>query len=137
MPSFCICTLVEGEKPHPASYRGCSHAKGELQRRRAQRAPKRSFGRTFFSKFTSPEQSYTAALHQDTQQQQSQALQTDEKSVEQPVQLHVPQQEIQKVGLSVQAPSSSNNYTLKIITVVQQIMTELSEAVRKRQNNDH
>jgi hypothetical protein len=27
-PSCCSCTLV-GEKPHPASYRGCSHAKGE------------------------------------------------------------------------------------------------------------
>jgi hypothetical protein len=28
-PNCCNCTLVEGEKPHPASYRGCSHAKGE------------------------------------------------------------------------------------------------------------
>jgi hypothetical protein len=26
-PSCCNCTLGEGEKPHPASYRGCSHAK--------------------------------------------------------------------------------------------------------------
>jgi hypothetical protein len=29
MPSCCNCTLVEGEKPHPASYRACIHAKGE------------------------------------------------------------------------------------------------------------
>jgi hypothetical protein len=72
----CNCTLVDGEKPHPASYRGCSHAKGELQRRRAQRAPKGPSGRTFFSKFTSPEQFYTAALLQDTQHQQPQAPQT-------------------------------------------------------------
>jgi hypothetical protein len=29
-PSCCNYTLVEGEKPYPVSYRGCSHAKGEL-----------------------------------------------------------------------------------------------------------
>jgi hypothetical protein len=28
----CNCTLLEGEKPHPGSDRGCSHAKGELRR---------------------------------------------------------------------------------------------------------
>jgi hypothetical protein len=28
-PRCCNCTLVGGEKPHLASYRGCSHAKGE------------------------------------------------------------------------------------------------------------
>jgi hypothetical protein len=36
MPSCCSCTLVVGEKPPLASYRGCSHAEGKLQRRRAQ-----------------------------------------------------------------------------------------------------
>jgi hypothetical protein len=65
-PSYCNCTLTEGEKPHPASYRGCSYEKGELQRRRAPKGPS---GRTFFSKFTSPEQLYIAALRQDTQHQ--------------------------------------------------------------------
>jgi hypothetical protein len=64
-PNCCIGTLA-GERPHPVSYRGCSHAKGGLQRRRAQRAPKGSTGR-MFSKFTSPEQSYAAALRQDRQ----------------------------------------------------------------------
>jgi hypothetical protein len=34
--------------------------------------------------------------------------------------------------LSVQAPSSINNDTLKISSLVQQIMTELSEAVLER-----
>jgi hypothetical protein len=80
VPSCCSCTLVEGEKPHPASYRGCSHAKGELQRRKAQRAPKEPSGRKFFSKFTSPEQSYAAALHQDTQHQQPHTPQTEGKT---------------------------------------------------------
>jgi hypothetical protein len=57
----------------------------------------------FFSKFTSPEQSYAAALHQDTQYQQPQTLQTDGKTKQHPAQ-HLPQQEIQKTGLSIQAP---------------------------------
>jgi hypothetical protein len=52
-----------------------------------------------------------------------------------PVQHHLPQQEIQ--NRSVQAPSSSKNM-LNVTTVVQQIITELSEAVpKKRQNNCH
>jgi hypothetical protein len=65
-PSCCNCTLVEGEKSHPASYQGCRHAKGDMQRRKAQRAPKGSSGRMFFSKFTSPDQSHAAALCQGT-----------------------------------------------------------------------
>jgi hypothetical protein len=36
------------------------------KRRKAQRAPMGSSERTLFSKFTSPEQSYAAALRQDT-----------------------------------------------------------------------
>jgi hypothetical protein len=39
MLSCCNWTLVEGQKPHPVSYRGCSHSKEEPQRRKAQ-APK-------------------------------------------------------------------------------------------------
>jgi hypothetical protein len=46
----------------------------------------------FFSKFTSPEQSYAAALCQDTQHQQPQAPQTDEKSMQNPIQQYLPQQ---------------------------------------------
>jgi hypothetical protein len=97
--------------------------------RRAQRAPKGSSGRTFFSKFTSPEQSYAAALRQDTQHQQLQAPQTDGKCSRHPVQQHLPQEEIQKTRLSVQAPSSPNSETLKLAPVVRHIMRKLSEAV--------
>jgi hypothetical protein len=99
----------------------------EVQRRREQRAPKGTSGRTFFSKFTSPEQSYADALRKDTQHQQLKAPQTEGKSVRHPVQQHLPQREFQKTGRSVQAPSSSSNAT--VATVVHQIMTELSEAV--------
>jgi hypothetical protein len=49
--------------------------------------------------------------------------------VQHPVQQHLPQQEFQKAGLSVQAPSSSDNDKLKVATVVRQTMKELSEAV--------
>jgi hypothetical protein len=41
----------------------------------------------------------------------------------------VQQQEIQGTGLSAQAPISTNNGTLKVTIIVQQIMAELSEAV--------
>jgi hypothetical protein len=83
MPSCCNCTL-RGEKPYPASQQGCSHAKGELQGRRAQWAPRGSTGRTFFSMFTLPEQSFAAALCQDTQYQEPQTSQTDGKSFRPP-----------------------------------------------------
>jgi hypothetical protein len=45
------------------------------------------------------------------------------------VQQHLPQQEIHKTRLSVQAPSSPNNETLKVATVGQHITRKLSEAV--------
>jgi hypothetical protein len=48
------------------------------------------------------------------------------------VQHHLSQQEIQRKRLSVQAPSSTNIDTLKITTVVQQIITELSGAVSEK-----
>jgi hypothetical protein len=52
-----------------------------------------------------------------------------EKAWRHPVQQHLPQQEIQRTGLSVQAPSSSKNTILNVATVAQQIMTKLSETV--------
>jgi hypothetical protein len=118
-------------QPHPASCRGYSSAK-ELGKGTAQRAPKGSSEGTFFSKFTLPEHSYSAALRQDTQHQHPQAQQTDVKSVRHPVQQHLPQQEIQQTGLSVQAPSSSNSDMLKVATVMQQIMTELSKTMLEK-----
>jgi hypothetical protein len=72
----------------------------------------------FFSDFTSPEQPYAAALRQDKQHQQPQAPQTYGKSLRPPVQEHLPQQEIQKTGLSVQTPSSSSSEMIKVATVV-------------------
>jgi hypothetical protein len=88
--------------------------------------------RTLFSKLISPEQSYAAALRQDTQHQQPQAQQKDGESVRHFVQQHLPQHENQIRGPSAQSPSSSDNDTLKVATVVRQIMTELREAVSEK-----
>jgi hypothetical protein len=85
--SCCNCTIVEGEKPHPESYLGCSHEKGKKQRRTAQRTPKGFSGRVLFSQFTLLEQSNAAALHEDTEQQQ-----TDERREQQ----ELPQHKFQK-----------------------------------------
>jgi hypothetical protein len=69
-------------------------------------------------------------LRQDTQQQQLQAPQTDGKSVRYPEQQYLPQEEIQKRGPSVQAPSSSDSGKLMVATVVRQLLRELNEAVK-------
>jgi hypothetical protein len=43
----CNCQLAEGEKPHPANYRGCRLAKEELQKRKSHRTPTAATGRAF------------------------------------------------------------------------------------------
>jgi hypothetical protein len=48
------------------------------------------------------------------------------------VKQHLPQQEIQKSSLSVQASSSSNSDVLQVATVAQKIMTDLNEAVSEK-----
>jgi hypothetical protein len=44
----CNCILAEEEKPHHAKYKGCKHAKEELQKRKPQR-PKTTMDRVFSS----------------------------------------------------------------------------------------
>jgi hypothetical protein len=66
------------------------------------------------------------------QHQQPHAQQTYGKSLRILVQQHLPHREIGRTGVSVQAPSSTNKDMLKVVTVVQQIMTELSEAGQKK-----
>jgi hypothetical protein len=61
-PAYCNCQLAEGEKPHAANYRGCKHAREELQRRKAQTAPKTATGRVISSNLTTPGVSFAAAL---------------------------------------------------------------------------
>jgi hypothetical protein len=69
------------ESSSPPNYRGCRHAKGQLQKRRSQKAPKTTTGRVFSSNLPTPGASFAAALRGSTQQQQrSQALQVSVSS---------------------------------------------------------
>jgi hypothetical protein len=98
-----------------------------LQRRNAKRAPKGSSGRKFFSKFTSPEQFYAATLSQDNQNQQPKAMQTERKVSDIPCCSICHSRNSSKEVCQYRLPESSNNTT--VVTVVHQIMTELSEAM--------
>jgi hypothetical protein len=69
-PACCNCRLSEGEKPHPANYRGCRHAKEELQKKKSQRTPKTTVGRVFSSALTTARVSFAAALWGSREQQQ-------------------------------------------------------------------
>jgi hypothetical protein len=71
-PTCCNCQLVEGEKAHPANYRGCRHPKEELQKRKSQRTPKTTTGRVFSSNFTTPGITFMVVLQCSTVQQQCQ-----------------------------------------------------------------
>jgi hypothetical protein len=93
------CTLI-GENPHPASYRGCSHAKGEEHNE----LPRDSLGgRSSLSSHhhSSPTQLHYVKTNNTSNHKQHQQSQTEQQ--------YLPQKEFQKTDLSVQAPSSSNN----------------------------
>jgi hypothetical protein len=63
--------LKDRESPHPTNFRGCSYAKEELQRRKNQSMSNQgSSGRTFFSKYTTPERSYASALRSSVESKQ-------------------------------------------------------------------
>jgi hypothetical protein len=68
VPTCWNCDLRHGESPHPASYIGYNHAKQVLERRgNLQATTQGSAGRTFFSKYIIPNQSFAAALHSSNQ----------------------------------------------------------------------
>jgi hypothetical protein len=53
-------------------YRGCSHSREEMRKRKSPRAPKTTMGGVFSSSHTTLEVSFAAALRSNTQQQQPQ-----------------------------------------------------------------
>jgi hypothetical protein len=61
-PTYCNCKLLEEEKPHPANYQGCRHAREELQKRKSQKTPRTTTGRVFSSNTITPGVSFAAAL---------------------------------------------------------------------------
>jgi hypothetical protein len=122
-PASCNCQLAEGEKPHPANYRGCRHAREELQRRKAQRAPKTATGRVFCSNLTTPGVSFAAALRGGAAQQQPQARQVPgETPPHAGAKVSTPAPgDQQKTGQSVRAPTVSSqplDSMLRVVTVV-------------------
>jgi hypothetical protein len=60
-PACCNCKLLKEEKPHPANYRGCWHAK-EPQKRKSQITTKITMGRLFSSNHTTTGVSFAVAL---------------------------------------------------------------------------
>jgi hypothetical protein len=70
--------------------------------------------------------SCTASIYSN---QQAQAPQADGNSVRCLMQQHLSQKKIHKIGLLVQVTNSFNSDTLNVTTAVQQIMTDISEAV--------
>ena len=152
-PSCCNCKLTEGERPHPANYRGCKLAKEEMLRRKSPPAPPKNVtGRTITSRLTNPSKSYAAALMINTQQSHpGQPTQTKDASGDQQQQqathkeAKTPNPTQHKdtetrnaspsSGQSVQANTINNslNDMFKVATIVQQIMTELNGAVTEEQ----
>jgi phage terminase large subunit-like protein len=132
-PTCCNCRLAEGQTPHPANYRGCRHAKEEMQKDKSQRAPRTTTGRVFSSNLTAPGASFAAALRDRTEEQQQpqthQVTVTGPATMEPRVPVALPQQEQQTTGQSVRAPnvnSSSLNKMLKVVLMaVQKIMTRV------------
>jgi hypothetical protein len=105
-PNCCNCKLKEGEAHHPTSYRGCSHAKEEMEHRKNQRETNQgTAGRTFVSKYTTPDRSFASALHSSMQPQEQRPQQQQNK----PAVHHEQQATSQASGQSVQAKNVNSN----------------------------
>jgi hypothetical protein len=127
---------VGGRRNPPSpNYRGCRHAKEEMQMKMSQKTPKTTTGRLIPSKLTTPGMSFAAALRgKAEEQQQPQTYQVAGPATMEPrVPVALPQQEQQKAGQSVRAPNvnylSLDKMLKVVVTVVKQIMTESNGAV--------
>jgi hypothetical protein len=69
-PTCCNCRLVEGNKPHPANYRGCIYAKEKQQKRKTHRTRRNTTGNVFPSNVITTGISLAAALRGGAKQQQ-------------------------------------------------------------------
>jgi hypothetical protein len=139
-PSMLQLPVGGRRKPHPANYRGCRHAKGELQKKKSQRSPKTTTGSVFSSARTIPGISLAVALRgSGDQQQQPQAKQVSVASPRTTVKQNIPASALQQeTGQSVQAPHVSSqpfDNMLKVVTVVQQNVTEGSVALTEEKKS--
>jgi hypothetical protein len=127
IPNCCNCKLKEGERPHPSNYRGCSHAKEEIQRKSQQSSNREPTRRKLSTGYVTPGKSFAAALRNNPQQQ------TPVVTIEA---LPPTQHCTQNAGQSAQAPngnSSSINDMFKVASGVEQIITGINEAVSEEQ----
>jgi predicted adenine nucleotide alpha hydrolase (AANH) superfamily ATPase len=128
--------LAEEEKAHPANYRGCRYAKEEMHKRKSQRTPKTTTRRVFSSNLTTPGVSFVVALQGSIEQQQwphtCQVAVAGPVTMEPRVPAPLHQYKQQAIGQSVEAPNVYSlplEYMLRILTAVQQFMTEFNVAV--------
>jgi hypothetical protein len=125
---------MDGEKPHPSNYRGCSHAKEEIRRRKAQRTPNNTSGRVFSSNYTTPGLSFAAALRNNAEQLKQphpQQVPVAGPAAVRKTNTPTPVQQLD-AGQSVPAPDVNSlplDNMFRVVTVVQQIMTEFNGAV--------
>jgi hypothetical protein len=129
--------MAEGEKPHPANYRGCRHAEEEMQKKKSQKISKTTPGRMFSSSLTTPSMSFAEALRGRTEEQKQ--PQTHRVSVAGPATMEskvpadLPQYEQERAGQSVRALNENSLHLDKmlnvVVAVVQQIMKEFNGAV--------
>jgi hypothetical protein len=112
-PPYCNCRLMEGEKPHPTNYRGCSHAKEELQRKRSKKTPKTTTGRVFSSTLATPGVSFAAALRGGRQQNQQPPAPQAPAAAEKPSSPAAEPQ--QPTGQSVRARNVNSEPLVKIV----------------------
>jgi hypothetical protein len=122
-PGCCNCQLAEGEKPHPANYRGCKRAKEEMRKKHPQGTPKPTPGRVFSSNIVKPHLSSAEALRGQAQKQPHQEVAVNTTTTTTKEQ--TPGQSVQ-----AQAPTVSSEPTAiyTAITVALQIMAELKDA---------
>jgi hypothetical protein len=124
--------LVEGEAAHPANYRGCSYVKDEM-RKKFQGNRKTTTTRMFSSNFTTPTVSFAAALQGISEQDKRYNLCQEEVPV---TNKHegTKKEQMHETDQSVRAPTVSSlplDNMYKVATVVQQSMTEFSNAERE------
>jgi hypothetical protein len=124
-PACCNCQLAEGERLHPANYRGCKLANEEMRKKKPQRTPKTTSGRVFTSNPVSPHLSFAAAR----QGQGSQPHQEASDPTCSPV-AAAPTINVQKTGQSVQTPtvSSDPENMFRACAAAGQSMAELKDA---------
>jgi hypothetical protein len=132
--------LAKGEKAHSANYRGLRYAKEEMKERKSQRLLRLQREGCFSTNLATPGLSFAAALRGSIEQQQRSQTHhvavTDPATVEKRVPEPLRQHEQQATGQSVGAPnvnSSPLDNMLRIVTVVQQFVTEFKGSVSEEE----